>query len=356
MDRHLHPVVEGSPTLSNSRRSVKARPIGLSPWKQIFLRRCEERVKEKRTELLDSLRHRASTAAELMTDLVADEHARCRDENSGTASDAASGGRRSGTSEDDADDGDRDLTEDERLELLLYLQAKLYCDAADDDEAQEWLASVHEWERAEVEALVDWSGEGDAGAPEATLTAANPFLTPAVSRRSRSPYCGPPSCVTGRLAGGAASAPVSRFPRELSAGAPATLSGVAAAAACMLDEEDINVSSPAATAAIACNAGTSSAQCASPNLERLQQSDVLCPVCRRKCLFSFETAIGCRCGFRMNTAGGMTIDHLQRSLAETYATHRSGCSAEPVFQLRDYFGVDALWMVCQACDDLQVVL
>jgi len=93
-----------------------------------------------------------------------------------------------------------------------------------------------------------------------------------------------------------------------------------------------------------------------PHLELLQ-SEVLCPLCRKRFLFVLETVLGCRCGLRLNTANGLTISHMQASLAETYAAHRAGgCPAEPVYEVRDYFGIDALWMLCERCEDLQVVL
>jgi hypothetical protein len=395
-------VVDGPSPLGGLRRSVKARPVGLSPWKQVFLKRCEQRVKDQRAELLESLRHKGATASDLMTDLVADEHARCRDENqrlpAGSASTHpknASGPPRRGAAADDEDDDDRDLTEDERIELLLYLQATLCCDAADDDEAQEWLTSVHDWERAEVEALVEWAddgGEGGGGgggmgeaAAAAALPSGNPFATPSLARgRAAAGGSGGSSSKLLRRSGddkgggdasaspaaalhhrslgcgvaGSSSSSSSRPPapatphssRDALDGASSAVraahDGILAAAESMMDD-DTSAAGPGASAA--------SAASAHPGAE-LAPSEVLCPICRRRFLFCAGTAIGCRCGFRMNTAGGMTIHHLQQSLATVFAAHRAGCASEPVFQLRDYFGVDALWMWCEACEDLQVVL
>ena len=107
------------------------------------------------------------------------------------------------------------------------------------------------------------------------------------------------------------------------------------AAAAMLDDEESCVQTPI----------------------KVYPSDVLCPVCRKRCLFVLESIIGCRCGVRLNTAHGLTISHLQQSLAETYDSHRAGgCAREPVYEIRDYFGCPALWMLCPSCEDLQVVL
>jgi hypothetical protein len=351
-----------------SRRSVKSRPISVSPWKQELFRRCEERVKERREDILDSLRHKTSTTADLMADLVAVEHAKCLDENF-----AHIGGRSLSTPGrardlrnfdrvEEEDEDDSDLTEDERLELLLYLQEALCVDVAEGDEAQECLASVHEWERAEIAALVDWADvpdNEDTDVAAVTSECSNPFETPHVSRSrlldtARSggsagrdyPGAGPaPSRnVTGkthispaihgseRICGSSSSS--SSVPERLVFGSEAV-----AVAASMLDDDCPHIPHR------------------EPPARVLSHSEVLCPVCRRRCLFTVSTAIGCRCGFRMNTANGLTIEHLHQSLAASYAAHRAGgCTAEPVYRLQDYFGVDAVWMSCEACEDLQVVL
>lgn len=321
-----------------ARRDVKARPAGLSGWKAHFLQQCEDRVKARRHELIDSLRKRSATAADLMTDLVADEQARRLD--------ASPGGsplvlRRAGASDDDGDDAD--LTPEERLELLLYLQATLYSEA-DEDEARALLASLEAAEQEEVAARVDWA-EGGAGGGDSALHPAEVFalLSPAaggVGAQAAAAFGGvfPPGCF--QTPPGAGGRHLSRMGGGgVGAGAAAAPpgGGAAAAAAAMLDDD-------------------SGAACPPPP-PTLLQSDVLCPLCRKRCLFVLETVVGCRCGLRLNTAHGLTIAHLQSSLAETYATHRAGgCAEEPVYEVRDYFGIDALWMLCASCEDLQVVL
>lgn len=293
-----------------ARRNIKARPVGLSAWKQQFLQQCEERVKQRRHELIDSIRKRSMTASDLMHDLVAIEEARARDGSPGgspfTLRRVAEGGK---TDEENDDDGD--LTAEERVEFLLYLQATLY-KQADEEEACE-LMRLEAEERAEVAARVEWADGGGGDETSLRPDEVAELLSPE-GRRSPALSCTTPT----------------KLPH-----APG-----AYAAAAMIDDGAAAAASPVL-----------------PSSLHVEHSDVLCPLCRKRCLFVVEQVVVCRCGLRLNTANGLTLSHLQRSLAETYAAHRrGGCSAEPLYEVRDYFGIDALWMLCAHCDDLQVVL
>ena len=325
----------------HARRNVKARPTGLSGWKAQFLQNCEERVKLHRGELIDSLRKRSATANDLVTDLVAIEQARARD--------GSQGGSPFKLHRSDGDEDDDDLTADERLELLLYLQATLYS-SADEDDARALLESLESAEREEVASCIEWA-EGYCGGEEGTLQPAEvmALLSPAAGRTRvcaiASASDASPGSRIGTLTTMHGPPDMDADTGDAMAGPPSHWHGARAgalqlgadAAAAMLDDHG-PVSPPP------------------PHLELLQ-SEVLCPLCRKRFLFVLETVLGCRCGLRLNTANGLTISHLQASLAESYAAHRAGgCPAEPVYEVRDYFGIDALWMLCERCEDLQVVL
>jgi hypothetical protein len=89
----------------------------------------------------------------------------------------------------------------------------------------------------------------------------------------------------------------------------------------------------------------------------LRTSNLTCPMCRTQRLLHRRDVILCRCGFRFDTAGGLSVDHLAEQLASAYGAHRAKCAAEPTFRVRgDFGGVCLLYFECGACGDMHVVL
>jgi hypothetical protein len=85
-------------------------------------------------------------------------------------------------------------------------------------------------------------------------------------------------------------------------------------------------------------------------------SDVLCPLCQHLHLFDVSGVIYCRCGFRMDTANGLSLRHLQEQLVHSYASHASKCSHPPVYVVKKQFGLTALYLECSHCGDLQLIV
>jgi len=93
---------------------------------------------------------------------------------------------------------------------------------------------------------------------------------------------------------------------------------------------------------------------------------VLCPVCEQAYLI--QTAHGraggivaCRnqaCQLRLDCAAeGLTLDNVRRSLASVIYEHSAtGCNDKPAFEMREEFGVVGLWMGCNACGRVQMVI
>lgn len=66
----------------------------------------------------------------------------------------------------------------------------------------------------------------------------------------------------------------------------------------------------------------------------VKQSEVLCPVCKKRWLYQRGAIIICRCGFSLDTLNGITIEHLQTQLAESFQEHvDTGCTGSLEYEV-----------------------
>ena len=314
--------------------SVKAKPA-VPPYKLALLKRCEEEVKARRSELRQAVRARgggggggselsppppagydspparrpdAGTVMDVLSDLVADQDAQMRDEGASAAAAAPSTGRMrnrlfsrlprgygsddlgggGGGGGDDGDDDDREpeagLSEEERLAFLLHLQEQLLRD--DDGDS-------------------DDGGGGPPDDPPPDYYYA--WLT------------------TGAGSGGGGGGDGDT---DMSAGQ---------------QRGDPSWSAPLDDGGSECDDG------------------VLCPTCRA-CTLRCDraaAAVGCRrCGLALSTAGGLTLEHLREALAAAYGDHRAQCTFEPAIRLLAHAGGGhhALVCSCPVCALSRVVV
>lgn len=84
---------------------------------------------------------------------------------------------------------------------------------------------------------------------------------------------------------------------------------------------------------------------------------VLCPVCKHDDLHFAEAQIGCPCGIRINTETDYVHpDYVQQQLADALAQHSQCCPSQPFFCVQNTFGMEGLYMLCNDCDALELII
>ncbi|GAQ78452.1 hypothetical protein KFL_000130340 [Klebsormidium nitens] len=85
---------------------------------------------------------------------------------------------------------------------------------------------------------------------------------------------------------------------------------------------------------------------------------VLCPLCQKGRLFSSDHSIFCINGdFRIDTQHDhINLEYLQNRLEEACHEHSKNCHHVPGFVLQERFGIKALYLACQDCGALQIVV
>lgn len=357
-----------SPSRFAHRRGPKDRADGGAAWKSAFLDRLKARVQRDRDVLLEAgaARKRGSADARAhLFDVVAEEDAARRDE---------------------GDDLDRDLTDEERLEFMLWLEQQLFGDASGGDAA----ASAAGGAAAA-------STEFDHSAAARLLAEENlecGGIKAAVAADYEAPLALPAGCsadaayaaATSGVGAGAAVAVTAAVSTaddvdcaaSSSRRPPPTAASAARGGAVAEDDDDDAMFRLTDDAAAAAGGGGGIASSLPASMMELRPSDVLCPVCARRYLFDYQRVVFCRCGFRLDTAHGIGVRDLQEVLGELMTAHRAVCDAAPAFQLRSHVGgaaatvatgagggaggsglavpMKALWMACAACGDEQLVM
>lgn len=90
-----------------------------------------------------------------------------------------------------------------------------------------------------------------------------------------------------------------------------------------------------------------------------QESNVVwCPICKQGELKDTHLLIICSlCEFKLNKADEVNLDLLRTRLAEAHAEHLDrGCRLKPKFCIEIRFGLNALYIECQGCNTLEVVI
>lgn len=84
---------------------------------------------------------------------------------------------------------------------------------------------------------------------------------------------------------------------------------------------------------------------------------LLCPVCKKDAISCVNGLLFCRCGVRLNTqADHITTDFLRSQLADTIAMHSQVCHEQPFFCVQNSFGIDGMYMLCNHCECLELVV
>ena len=96
------------------------------------------------------------------------------------------------------------------------------------------------------------------------------------------------------------------------------------------------------------------------SVESYQTGDdggLLCPVCQRHNITFRSHGLVCPCGVRINTQTDHVDDSfLRHQLAALVDHHASCCPAQPFFCVQNQFGVEGLYMLCNTCDALELVI
>ena len=82
---------------------------------------------------------------------------------------------------------------------------------------------------------------------------------------------------------------------------------------------------------------------------------LLCPTCRVQPLREFSHVVHCSCGFRLDTREKHALSALRSGMLAATAAHSAHCAAEPSYRISSRFSIQALYLDCAACGDLQVV-
>nr|XP_033777308.1 RPA-interacting protein isoform X1 [Geotrypetes seraphini] len=87
------------------------------------------------------------------------------------------------------------------------------------------------------------------------------------------------------------------------------------------------------------------------------ENQMVCPVCKRNNLTVKEHFIECPCGVHINThLQAMTAQQLQSHLEDALTEHQSQCLHYPVFSVGTGLEENNLFMSCQVCDTVMVIL
>ncbi|CAJ1972959.1 unnamed protein product [Sphenostylis stenocarpa] len=86
--------------------------------------------------------------------------------------------------------------------------------------------------------------------------------------------------------------------------------------------------------------------------------EIWCPICKQGQLKDSYNLIYCsRCELQLNKASELTLDFLRDRLAEVHSEHLDrGCRLKPKFYMKTKFNLTALYISCEACDTLEVVI
>eukprot|EP00656_Telonema_subtile_P006294 TRINITY_DN12889_c0_g1_i1.p1 TRINITY_DN12889_c0_g1~~TRINITY_DN12889_c0_g1_i1.p1 ORF type:complete len:119 (-),score=14.73 TRINITY_DN12889_c0_g1_i1:270-626(-) len=77
-----------------------------------------------------------------------------------------------------------------------------------------------------------------------------------------------------------------------------------------------------------------------------------CPICSEQ-LEMVRDSLFCHCGLVLE---GVGFSSLQHQLAELMELHRRQCHQAPFFCMETKFGMDGLYMLCNHCDVLEIVM
>eukprot|EP01090_Pellita_catalonica_P021158 TRINITY_DN7845_c0_g1_i2.p1 TRINITY_DN7845_c0_g1~~TRINITY_DN7845_c0_g1_i2.p1 ORF type:complete len:260 (+),score=23.36 TRINITY_DN7845_c0_g1_i2:27-806(+) len=91
--------------------------------------------------------------------------------------------------------------------------------------------------------------------------------------------------------------------------------------------------------------------------QTVNESTVICPVCRTNPLQHRSCHIFCSCGTKINTKNDqISLDHLRNRLCALMQQHSLKCKSMPNFENRLNFGISTLCMSCRSCNAYEVVI
>ncbi|KAJ8748218.1 hypothetical protein K2173_000626 [Erythroxylum novogranatense] len=85
---------------------------------------------------------------------------------------------------------------------------------------------------------------------------------------------------------------------------------------------------------------------------------IWCPICKQGELKDDHKLIYCtQCELQLSKGDEVNLDILKSRLAEAHAEHLDrGCRLKPEFCIKNMFGLTALYIFCQGCNMLEVVI
>ncbi|XP_053313363.1 RPA-interacting protein [Spea bombifrons] len=89
-----------------------------------------------------------------------------------------------------------------------------------------------------------------------------------------------------------------------------------------------------------------------------QANQIVCPVCNLNYMTVTSCFIVCQCGVHINTRSqGMSVEKLHSLLEANLTAHGYNCSQDPIFSVAvGLEGMASLFMSCQACDAMAVIV
>ncbi|KAF7836752.1 RPA-interacting protein isoform X2 [Senna tora] len=88
------------------------------------------------------------------------------------------------------------------------------------------------------------------------------------------------------------------------------------------------------------------------------REEIWCPICKKGELKESRCLIYCiHCELRLSKVDELTLDFLRERLAEAHTEHFDrGCRSKPKFCMETRFNLTALYISCEDCDTLEVVI
>ena len=87
------------------------------------------------------------------------------------------------------------------------------------------------------------------------------------------------------------------------------------------------------------------------------EGSLLCPVCKQHNIRFQQQGFMCPCGVRVNTQTDHVDDSfLRQQLVQLVSHHSDHCVHQPFFCVQNTFGVEGLYMLCNGCDALELVI